>query len=181
MRHLLGITGSPGTGKKTVAPIVSERLGLEFHSINDLATKFGVVSNSGEVDTARLRQRVASAYRKKVLLFGHLVPYSVPPNEVIAVAVLRCDPRTLKRRLESRGYDVAKVRENVDAELIGLVAHDARRTFGGRAFEVDTTASDPLQVARAVLNGFKQSKRPSKRIDWTEDYNSSSKLLALGL
>jgi len=181
VRHILGITGSPGTGKKSIAPLVSERLGVACHALNDLADELGLVDESGEVDTDSLCRKLSSRYESKVLLFGHLLPYSLPKDEVIAVAVLRCDPRALKLRLEGRRYSAAKVKENVEAELIGLVAHDTRRAFGERAFEVDTTKFDASQSADAVLNGFSPLKRPSRRFDWTEAYDSPSKLRALAL
>ena len=178
--QMLGITGSPGTGKKSIAPIVAERLGTRCLSLNELAMSYGLVSKSGNVDTQKLRARLTHNLTKGAVVYGHLLPYAVPPNAVSNVVVLRCEPGVLKERLRLRGYGPQKIVENVEAELIGVVSADAFDTFGGaRTWEVETTSQSPADVASAVVEIAVSKPRRVPRIDWTLDYDSGAKLRLL--
>lgn len=115
-------------------------------------------------------------------MFGHLLPYALERGEASFVAVLRCEPSALKARLERRGYAQAKARENVEAELIGVLTEECLRRFGlSRVREYDTTSAAPERVAAAIARDVSRGRpyRPSKRVDWTLSYDSSSKLRSL--
>jgi adenylate kinase len=178
---MFGITGTPGTGKKSIAPIVAKRLGMQCLSLNELARSHGLVSrNSGAVDTQKLRARLERDLSEKAVVYGHLLPYAVPPGAVSEVVVLRCEPRVLKNRLRLRGYGPMKIIENVEAELIGVVSSDAFDTYGrAKTWEVDTTSTSPSDAASAVVEIAVSNPREAPRIDWTLDYDSGAKLRLL--
>ena len=112
---------------------------------------------------------------------GHLLADVLRASDVGFVAVLRCDPVVLKRRLASRGYAHEKVLENVEAELIGVVLDAAVRRFGpSKVHEYDTSRTKPPSVARNIELDFRSGLPqtvPWK--DWTLDYDSSTKLRSL--
>ena len=180
---VLGITGSPGTGKKTLAPLVAARLGLPFSSVEELAASYGLAwrdAPRGEVDTSALRKRFSKDPPAPTLIYGHLLPFVLPKSSVSRVAVLRCEPSKLKARLLARGYSFPKVKENVEAELIGLVSSDSFRAFGGlHTCEYDTTQSEPPAAARAIAEMLRGPKVAGPRIDWILDYDYASKLSLL--
>jgi adenylate kinase len=178
---MLGITGTPGTGKKSIAPVVAERLGTQCLSLNELAMSLGLVNpKSGAVDTRMLRSRLRHDLAEKAVVYGHLLPYAVPPGAVSKVVVLRCEPGVLKGRLRLRGYGPSKIVENVEAELIGVVSSDAFDTYGGaKTWEVDTTNRSPVDVAGDVVAIAVSKPRDTPRIDWTLDYDSGAKLRLL--
>jgi len=178
---ILGITGTPGTGKKSVAPIVAERLGMRSLSLNELARSNGLVDRrSGAVDTKKLRARISRDLSEKAVVYGHLLPYVVPPGAASKVVVLRCEPGVLKERLLLRGYGPSKIVENVEAELIGVVSSDAFDAYGGtKTREVDTTGASPVDVAGAVVAIANTTQREVPRIDWTLSYDSGAKLRLL--
>lgn len=174
----VGICGTPGTGKKTVAPLVADLMGLQAVPLNFFA------KGKEEVDTARLRRTMLKEAPPNALLFGHLLPHVLRRSEASYVAVLRCEPSVLRERLEQRGYHAEKVVDNVEAELIGVVLDECVATFGAAiVHEYDTTSASPKQVARAVSRGARSSEprkvAPAAWIDWTLDYGSSSKLRSL--
>jgi adenylate kinase len=111
----LGITGGPGTGKKTIAPQVAKLLGIRSYNLNELAAAFEVIDANHEVDTEKLGRSLSSEVQAPALLFGHLLPYVVSRNQIAKIAVLRCDPKMLKSRLAKRRYDHRKLAENVEA------------------------------------------------------------------
>ena len=177
----MGITGTPGTGKKSVAPIVAERLGAKCLSLNDVAKSYHLVEGkSGEVDVTKLRSRLRRGLPRDAVVYGHLLPYVFGSRALSKVVVLRCEPGTLKERLRQRGYEPKKVVEDVEAELIGVVSSDAFDAYGEeKTWEVDTTRTNPDEAAAAVSHVVEDAPRPFPRIDWTLDYDSGAKLRLL--
>jgi adenylate kinase len=185
VRGIVGICGTPGTGKKTVAPKVATLLG--FHRaipINSLAPKGAL-----DVDIRQLRAELLKSRPSRIVLFGHLLPDILRKQETGFVAVLRCDPSVLRERLGERGYPPAKVTSNVEAELIGVLLYECVVQYGRRLVrEYDTTSSTPEDVAEAIARDAKAALRgrakaaarpPNAWIDWTLDYGSPTKLRSL--
>jgi adenylate kinase len=181
LNGILGITGTPGTGKKSIAPLVAELLGAECFSINELARDHGYAEAKGddyEVDTKGLRRKIASLVPRPSVLHGHLLPAVLGRSLAERVVVLRCEPGVLGGRLRDRGYPGPKVRANLEAELIGLVASEAYNAFGALTCEFDTTSTAPPAAAAAVVR-LAERKAAGRRIDWTRRYDSALKLRSL--
>lgn len=180
LRGIVGITGTPGTGKKSVSPLVAGRLHLRCLSFNDLAREHHALNRRGdEVDVDFLRSRISERVLGPVLLYGHLLPYVLERRRARIVVVLRCDPKVLKRRLAARGYPAKKIEENVEAELIGVVSADAYSAFGSeKTIEFDTTPSAPEEAAEKIAR-LVRGGSPAPRIDWTLGYDSGAKLRSL--
>jgi adenylate kinase len=179
----LGLTGTPGTGKKTLAPMVAARLGIQCHGLNELAAEYGLVrkaSGGAEVDPRLLGRRIAASVSGPCLLYGHLLPDAFDRGQFSRVVVLRCEPKTLRFRLARRGYSEAKVSENVEAELIGLVSARAVEAFGSeRVAEFDTTTTSPASAACAVADLLRLKGETRPRVDWLPSYDSPEKLNSL--
>jgi broad-specificity NMP kinase len=143
-----------------------------------------------------LRASIIDSTPAHAVLHGHLLPHVLGKGEVELVAVLRCEPSVLRARLLERGYPQAKVTENVEAELIGVLLDECVARFGEDLVrEYDTTSSSPKEVAGSIARDamtrgtrkgrMKKNKNgrggvePLAWIDWTLDYDSSSKLRSL--
>ena len=86
----------------------------------------------------------------------------------------------LKQRLARRGYPAGKLVDNLEAELIGLVASDAYRAFGDKkTWELDTTYTTSVEAAEAVTAAVKRGSGRGPRLDWTLNYDSGGKLRSL--
>lgn len=180
MQGVVGICGTPGTGKKTIAPKVAALLGFPAPiPISSLAPKGAVDVDVEQLRRALLRRRRSS----RIVLFGHHLPDVLRKREVAFVAVLRCEPSVLRRRLVQRGYPEEKVVQNVEAELIGLLLDECVRRFGSQLVrEYDTTSASAEQVAGAIARDVRAEpprRPPQAWTDWTLDYDSSSKLRSL--
>jgi adenylate kinase len=180
LRGIFGVTGSPGTGKKSVSPLVAEGLHLQCLSVNDLARECGALTRrEGSVDVELLRSRISKLVPGPALVYGHLLPYVLERSSVERAVVLRCAPEVLKRRLASRGYQTRKIEDNVEAELIGVVSAEAYGAFGSaKTFEFDTTRSTPTGAAERITRLMRKG-RPTPPIDWTLRYDSGAKLRSL--
>lgn len=183
MGRLLGLTGTPGTGKKSIAPRVSKRLGLTCVSINEIALARNKSAGRGkevEVDTRAVRRALLKKECGPCVVYGHLLPDVLVRRDVARVVVLRCDPAVLKRRLLARGYSREKTTENVEAELIGLVSSNSLARFGeDKTEEYDTTASSAAKSAVEVAKLLAAPHRRVQRIDWLGDYGSAAKFRSL--
>jgi adenylate kinase len=193
-RTIIGICGTPGTGKKTVAPLVAKILDVPtVLAISSFANKNGEGSPKArgddltEVDPIDVRKELLRALPPHAVVHGHLLPHVFRPSEVEFAALLRCEPSVLRDRLTARGYAHKKVTENVEAELIGVLLEECLTTFGGeRVREYDTTKASPRHVAMAIADDVREASatrqkkaRRQRWIDWTLRYDSSSRLRSL--
>lgn len=181
--HVIGLTGTPGTGKKTIAPALASRLKMPCVGIDDLARSNGLLTVAAGgmiVDTERLGERLSGSFKRGCVVYGHLLPEVIIRRDLGVALVLRCEPSVLKRRLVHRGYPEGKVLQNVEAELIGEVYSEARRRFGPtKVWDFDTSNTSPGEASEelaAIVEG-KASRMPA--IDWVPHYDAAPKLRAL--
>jgi adenylate kinase len=173
MRGVLGITGTPGTGKKSVAPLVAAELGVPCVGLDEVAVSPRGRRGEAEVDPRVLRRELTRRVAPPAVVYGHLLPYALERRLAAKVVVLRCEPSVLKERLRSRGYGEQKVRDNVEAELIGTILFEALKAYGRRKVsEVDTTCSTPAEAASEVVSAARGGP-PRTPIDWLPGYDSA--------
>ena len=151
---IVGICGTPGTGKKTVAPKVSELLGLQAQS-HQLASSQGIVG--GRPDAAAA-EGVASRPSLARRPYGHLLPYLLRKPRPGSSPCYAATPRP-SRKTGRRRYPSSKVTENVEAELIGVLLYDCVKEYGDDLVrEYDTTAATPEAVANAIARDAEDSQ-----------------------
>jgi len=129
------ITGSPGTGKTTVARKLAKKLKCRAVNEYDFALEKGIGKFDHEeselvVPLPLLRSELSKLLKKEkdVVLEGHLLCEVKLP--VDAVVVLRVHPEILESRLESRGYNAVKTQDNVFCEGIDYCKKHALRKYG---------------------------------------------------
>ncbi len=135
------ITGTPCTGKTTLASKLNGRL----IKINDLAINHDFVLGIDEdkgykvIDIDKLSAYVDELIKDcdELLIFeGHLSHLCDGADKVI---VLRVDPDILKTRLEARDYSDAKIRENLEAEALGVCSAEAYEKYSDKVYELDVS------------------------------------------
>ena len=135
------ITGTPCTGKTTLASKLNGRL----IKINDLAINHDFVLGIDEdkgykvIDIDKLSAYVDELIKDcdELLIFeGHLSHLCDGADKVI---VLRVDPDILKTRLEARDYSDAKIRENLEAEALGVWSAEAYEKYSDKVYELDVS------------------------------------------
>ncbi len=164
---LVALTGTPGTGKSSIAPLLEGR-GYDIIDLFQLARdsnamgSYDARADSWEVDLALLEG--ALPRRRSLIIVGHL-SHRLSVDMAI---VLRCHPEVLRERLLARGWRVAKVRENVEAEAIGVIT--AELIDRDSSFEVDTTHASPEETVEALLTilAGKGDKYRAGWVDWSE-------------
>lgn len=156
----VAVTGTPGTGKTTATERVETDLAV-IH-LND-------VIREGEFVTERDDERgtdiadvdaVAEYLRDRddALFESHLAHHF----EADRVIVLRCQPRTLETRLETRGEPAATVAENAESEALDLILSEAVERHGtDSVYEVNTTDRSPDDIASAIEAVVAGDREPS--------------------
>jgi len=167
----VAVTGTPGTGKTEVSKELAEKLDMDRVSVNELASEGDCIQTRDErretdvVDVDCLREEAEKL--EDCILDGHLSHLL----NVDYVFVLRCEPEELEERLEGKGWDEPKVRENVDAEILGMVEDDAREE-NGEVYSIDTTDKSPEEVSRLIskiVHVDVERNRYREKIDWMEE------------
>jgi adenylate kinase len=176
----IGITGSPATGKRSVATELSKITALEPFSINDYAISHELGCRRDEeyeLDVRRLRGIETSGR----VIYGHLLPYVVSRADIDFVAVLRCSPIELRKRYERRGYGEKKIRANIEAEVLGLVSYLCLKKYGKlKVGEFDTSKASPKRIAHSVLETVKGNiPRRFGEFDWLRSAKSAHSLLRI--
>jgi adenylate kinase len=161
---LLVITGTPGTGKSTLAKVLSEKLSLSILSVSQfvierkLYTDYDELRKSYVIDEDRLVDALRDELKKGNVIVETIYP-SVIENPDLVV-LLRKDPRILYKELINRGWSELKSAENAMSEAIGYVASEAWDTFVN-VCEIDVTKLNVEETANSVI-----SRKCMDRVDW---------------
>ncbi len=132
-KKLLIITGTPGTGKSTLAKKLAGKLGFNrldlHHYYHQLATRYNRQKHCYDVAPqkfTRLVQEKLSSSPKGLIVDSHLA-HHLPQKLVTLCLVLTCsDVKQLQRRLKKRTYPPQKIRENLDAEIFQVCLEEAQ-------------------------------------------------------
>ena len=163
---MIGITGTPGTGKSSLA----EELRRRGHHVISCTTTLEpyILERDEERDTYVVdEERWAEEFIPvEGFVEGHLAHYL----SCDFVLVLRCRPDVLEMRLRTRGYSDAKIRENVEAEAMDLILQETVGRFPPqRIHEIDTTFLTVEEMAEIVERVFQGKTVASYgAIDWSE-------------
>lgn len=145
----VALTGTPGTGKTTVA----ERLDtdLDVIHLNDVVREEELTTGHDEKrDSAVVDIDAVATWldgREDVLFESHLA-HQFDADRVV---VLRCHPERLETRLEADGVPGDSVGENAESEALDVILTEAVERHGRDAvYEIDTTGESVDAVASAV-------------------------------
>jgi adenylate kinase len=142
---MVGIAGTPGTGKTAVGDVLAWR-GRRVVRVAETIGPFVLAEEDGvrEVD----EEAWAAAFPTvDGFVEGSLAHFLLCDLLVI----LRCRPDVLRTRLEGRDYPPAKIAENVEAEALDVVLCEAlERHPADRILELETTARSAEETADKV-------------------------------
>lgn len=162
---MIGISGTPGTGKTAVANELANR-GYQVTHLVDTIGPY-ILEKDEERDTSVVDE---GAWARDFLpvegiVEGHLAHY-LPCDRII---ILRCRPDELARRLKERGYSAEKIRENAEAEALDIILQETVYRFQeDQIYEIDTTRCRTQELANMVEEIIHGSRPPSYgTIDWS--------------
>ncbi len=161
------LCGVPGTGKTSIARILKDRYNVvelgEVIKAERLYTNFDEETGSFVIDEEAVRSKIKDLLKDDTII--EWIDLSFVDVQPTAAIVLRTNPLVLKKRLEERGYPPKKVKENVLAELLGVVHANIIKKWGDRVFDIDTSTGGPDQSARLLISVI-EGRAKSQAIDW---------------
>lgn len=162
---IIAITGTPGVGKTTVSKILKQKIGGCLIPVNELVDEksicTGIHKEKGYkiVDLYRLFDEldilIQSHNSSVIIIEGHLSHLYENCDSVI---VLRAHPMVLKERMSIKNWTVAKINENIDAEIIGVCSYEAYEIYGEKASEIDTSHISPYEVSDLIIEVINSEK-----------------------
>ncbi len=170
---IIALTGTPGTGKTAVArelaKIARRRGATSMPSgwlhleLNKLVKKEKLYSGWDKkrktwiVDENKLEKFVEKFIKenpqKNIVVDSH-ISHILPAKFFSCVFVMRCEPKVLEARLKRKKWSSKKIRENVEAEIIGLIEWEARRKHK-KVSVVDATKIPAAGAASIILKKLK--------------------------
>ncbi|MBR6993843.1 MAG: adenylate kinase family protein [Methanobrevibacter sp.] len=175
MKNTIFITGTPCTGKTTISEVLSEKLNCRLIKINDLAIEndyvLGIDEDKGYkiIDIDALNDKVSQIIRDSdelIIFEGHLAHLCSGADKVI---VLRVHPEILRKRLEERNYSESKIRENLEAEAMGVCTAEAFDEYGDRISEIDVGELSVDEIVDLIDDVISDKKEfPVGEVDFME-------------
>ena len=161
---IVGVTGTPGTGKTTLSKMLAKATGLSYIDVTEIIKDKGIDEGFDNkrkcliVDTDRLFSEIKSHIKKikgkGVIIDSHLSHY-LPADFLQILIITTCDIGMLKERLKERGYDESKIRENLDAEIFSLCSNEALEYKHNR-IEVNTSNGVSKQKVEEIADAIKK-------------------------
>lgn len=175
---LIGLTGTPGTGKTSVSRLLEKRRGWKVIYLNDLIKEDHLYTEVDEkrdaviADMDLIRERLAGIFeeekgkdaekeegkgkekgkkkeKEKEKENITIIESHLAHYITDVVIVLRAYPPELKKRLEKRGYSEEKINENAEAEAIDLILSEAFE-WCKKVFEINTSGRTTEETAEDV-------------------------------
>jgi adenylate kinase len=152
------VTGSPGTGKTTLAKNLAKYFSYDLLNEKDFALqhKIGEFNDSNELEIpVKEFEKEANKFLSKkqnFILEGHVV--CEMRLNVDKVILLRVDPELLELRLETRNYPPEKIMDNVFVEGIEYCKKHLLKNYSlNKIIEIssDKTEKETLQKALNFL------------------------------
>lgn len=158
------ITGTPGTGKTTLANYLSKHLSLPILDINTYAKEHNLLESYDKkrktyiIDETLISRKIASFLAKsktQYIVDGH-ISHFLHPKSVSTCLVTNTKLSILKKRLEKRGYNKLKVAENLESEAFNECLLEAQEMgHNPISCQMDTKRSLKPILAQIKLNKSK--------------------------
>ncbi len=127
------ITGTPGTGKTTLAKGLAKKLKMVVINEKDFALKHSIGAfndeNELEIPIKEFEKQANKFLSKKdnVIFEGHTI--CEMKLKVDKVLLIRIEPEVLEARLEARNYSMEKIMDNTFCEGIDYCRKHLLRTY----------------------------------------------------
>jgi len=145
------LSGTPGTGKTATTKLLKDS-NFIIISVGDFVIQYKLycdedkkrdtkIIDEEKINTFFSKYLVDINISKPIIFESHYADIIEIPCEL--AIILRCHPQILEKRLQSRDYSPEKIRENIQAELLGdSTSHMLEKedlVEKGAIFEIDTS------------------------------------------
>lgn len=140
------ITGTPGTGKTTLAKILGKKLNFKIIDLNKIIEKNNLCEAYDQekqckiININKLNKAIIKTIKesKNNLIIESHFSHKLPKKHVDLCIITRTNLKILNQRLKKRHYSKQKIRDNLDAEIFDLSLTEAQEA-GHNILIVDTS------------------------------------------
>ncbi len=143
---IIAISGTPGTGKHTLAKELARKTNYEILDLNRILKKGG---KEREVTLKEVNEVFQKNKKDNIIVVSHLSHF-IRSKSINFVIVLRTDPLILIKRLEKRGYKKEKIYDNVIFEAMNGTYEEALN-MKRKIFQINNTKNIKSTVKKAML------------------------------
>ncbi|XP_035920722.1 adenylate kinase isoenzyme 6 [Halichoerus grypus] len=129
------LTGTPGVGKTTLGKELASRSGLKYINVGDIAREGQLYDGYDEEYECPIldEDRVVDELENQMSEGGVIVDYHgcdfFPERWFYIVFVLQADNSVLYKRLETRGYNEKKLKDNIQCEIFQVLYEEALASY----------------------------------------------------
>jgi adenylate kinase len=158
---IIAISGTPGTGKHTLANALARKTNYKILDLNRILKKGG---GESEVTIKEVNEAFQRNKKDNLLVVSHLSHF-IRSKSINFVIVLRTDPIILIKRLEKRGYKKEKIYDNAIFEAMDGTYAEALR-MKRNVFQIDNTRSinNTVKKVMSIMTG----SRKGENVDFSE-------------
>ena len=165
------ITGTPGTGKSSVAKELAKASRTPLISIAEFVKEKGLLEVGEEVDVEKLEKELNKRLEEEKaggwIVEGHLACEIKLPADY--VFVLRANPDVLRKRLKKRGYSEKKIEENLLVEMLDYCTQRASVNYPESiVVELETGGASVKQSAGRIIDAMAKNKKKIDDIDYSK-------------
>lgn len=173
---IISITGTPGTGKSTLAKLISNSLAIELIDLTEFIRKrklncgFDRNMKSMIVEVEKMGKEFHNFIKDHnpeiIIVEGHLSHFVSPD----ICFVLRLRPDILEKRLKKRRFSKAKIRENVQAEILDIIYTESIENCKN-TIQINATGKSQKDLGKRILNTLRSKKYKSDKVNWSKRYH----------
>ncbi len=170
-KRVILITGTPCTGKTTLATKLAATLNAQYINLTELAQTQNLTQgqdkqrNTTIIDEHKMQQKIKQLItnaQTDIIIDGHYAPAVTPKNQTTHIFVLRRNPTQLRETMQKSGFNTQKQKENLTAEILDTCLIEALQNQSKEKIcEIDTTdktVEETLSEVQAVLEGKKKCR-----------------------
>ncbi|TFG04811.1 MAG: hypothetical protein EU536_03700 [Promethearchaeota archaeon] len=183
---VIGLSGTPGTGKTTIANILTGMLSAlhlnltEIAIQNDFILEDDLERNTKVADLDRIQQYLTvqiTSTSRNIIIEGHYADI-IPDRLLTMLIILRTSPNVLEKRLIAKNFFAPKVLENLQSEILGSCTKAALDLHNKqKLYELDTSFQSPEDVAHQILRLIQERPRSNVgQINWMHDLSAEETL-----
>lgn len=144
-KKIIIVTGTPSTGKTTIAKKLSLLLKMKYIDVNSLIKRKKLYSGYDKARDTKIvliqpliseLKRIIEKSENSLIIDSHLSHF-LPAKLVDLCIVTKCNLKKLKKRLEKK-YSQKKARENLDSEIFDICLLESQEQ-GHNIFVIDTS------------------------------------------